>query len=418
MPRFIINGGRRLKGEVTVSGSKNAALPILAASLLTDKPCIIKNVPDIEDIRTMIAILRSLGSKVSFQNHIVHIHTPHIKRGLPPSELGCKMRASVLLLGPLLARTGRAHLPYPGGCILGARPVNTHIDVFLQMGVRQASSKKDEIKFEGKPKPSEVVLPEFSVTGTENALMAAALTKGKTIVRMAAIEPHVQDLCRFLKALGVSVKGAGTHTVEISRGKNLKGISYSITPDYLEAGTFVIASILTRGSVVVRNIAPHDLDAFWNLLKEMKVNFKLAKNSVQITPSKEFFACRRLQTNVFPGFPTDLQPPFTVLLTQAKGLSRIHETLFEGRFNYFPEMIKMGAKIEKLNPHEAVVKGPVQLRGTSIKSWDIRAGAAMILAALAAKGKTEVSDIHYIDRGYERFDEKLRALGADIRRLD
>lgn len=416
MSSFIIHGGKKLRGEVRVGGSKNAALPILAATLLTDKPCVISNVPDIEDIHTMLGILRALGSGISFRNHTVVIQTRRVKKENIPHGLGCKMRASVLLLGPLLARTGFARLPYPGGCVLGARPIDTHEFVLRQLGIKRLASKKEEIIFHGRPRGGDAVLPEFSVTATENAIMAAALTKDKTTIRLAALEPHVQDLCRFLQKMGVSIKGIGSHELIIRGKKKLRGVNYSITPDYLEAGTLILAAVLTRGSVIVRNIIPHDLDALWNLFREMKVRFLLGKNFVRLTPSI-FHACKRLQTNVFPGFPTDLQPPFVVLLTQAKGKSKIHETLFEGRFAYFPDLIKMGARIEKLNPHEAIVSGPVPLRGMTVKSWDIRAGAAMILAALAAKGRTMIKDIHYIDRGYEQFDEKLRRLGADITRL-
>lgn len=423
MPKFIIHGGKKLHGEVTVSGSKNAALPILAATLLRSQPCVIKNVPDIEDIHTMLAMLRALGTSVEFRNHTVFIQTKNITYNKIPQELGCKMRASVLLLGPLLSRMGYAKLPYPGGCVLGARPIDTHVNVLSQFGIRKKKSHISEVIFEGFPKAAHVILPEFSVTATENAIMAAALSKGKTTIHLAAVEPHVQDLCRFLQKLGVEISGIGTHTVLIHGRKKPQGRDISrpclhtITPDYLEVGTFAVASILTNGTVTISNIAPHDLDAFWNLLQEMGVKFELTSNAVTIKSTKTWNACNRLQTNVFPGFPTDLQPPFTVLLTQADGRSRIHETLFEGRFNYFPELIKMGARIKKLNPHEAIIDGPTKLRGTSVKSWDIRAGAAMILAGLVAKGKTIVTDIHYIDRGYEELDEKLRKLGARIERI-
>lgn len=417
MPRFIIQGGKKLHGEVKVGGSKNAALPILAATLLTDKLCIIRNVPNIEDIRTMLSILRALGSKVDFKNHTVTIQTRRIFHEGIPHELGCKMRASVLLLGPLLARTGYARLPYPGGCVLGARSIDTHAQVLRQLGVKQMRSVREEIFFLGKPRAREIVLSEFSVTATENALMAAARTPGVTIIRLAALEPHVQDLCRFLQKLGVRISGIGSHELIIRGKKKLRGAHYKITPDYLEAGTLVIASLLTRGDVTIRNIIPHDLDAFWNLLREMKISFYLGKNFVRVKPTRFFTGCKRLQTNVFPGFPTDLQPPFVVLLTQAQGKSHIHETLFEGRFAYFPDLITLGARIERLNPHEALVIGPAKLHGATVKSWDIRAGAAMILAALVSKGKTVINNIQYIDRGYEHFDEKLRRLGADITRF-
>ncbi|MBI2638514.1 UDP-N-acetylglucosamine 1-carboxyvinyltransferase [Candidatus Peregrinibacteria bacterium] len=374
--------------------------------------------PDIEDVNTMLAILRSLGSDVNFRNHTVTIQTRRIRYDALPHALGCKMRASVLLLGPLLAREGYARLPYPGGCVLGARPIDTHASVLRQLGVKKMPSPKEEIIFRGRPCGGEVILPEFSVTGTENALMAAARCTKKTEIRLAALEPHVQDLCRFLQKMGIKIRGAGSHSLSIIGVKNPRGVLHSITPDYLETGTLVLASVLTRGDVTVKNIVPSDLDALWNLLREMKANFALGKNWVRLKPTRRLVNCSRLQTNVFPGYPTDLQPPFVVLMTQAKGQGRVHETLFEGRFSYFPDLKKMGARIEKLNPHEALITGPVKLRGGNVKSWDIRAGAAMILAALAAKGKTVVSDIHYIDRGYERFDEKLRSLGADIVRLD
>lgn len=417
MPQFAIHGGKRLNGEVKIGGSKNAALPILAATLLTDQPCVIKNVPDIADIHTMLAILRSFGSEVEFKNHTVNIQTRSILRKMPPNNLCCKMRASVLLLGPLSARTGFAHLPYPGGCVLGARPIDTHVDVLSKLGIKKMPSKETEIVFQGKPRCAEVVMPEFSVTATENAIMAAARTCGETIIRLSALEPHVQDLCNFLEEMGVDIRGIGSHNLKIRGRKDLKGARYSIAPDYLEAGTFVLAAIATRGNVIVKNIAPRHLDPMWNLLRDMKVNFKLGKDSVKISPTRDWLPCKRLQTNVFPGFPTDLQPPFAILLTQARGESYIHEALFDGRFKYFPELISMGAKVKILNPHEAIISGPVRLHGSEVKSCDIRAGAAMILAALLAKGKTVVRDIQYIDRGYENFDGKLRALGAEIERF-
>lgn len=416
MQSFVINGGKKLEGEVKISGSKNAALPILAATLLTDQPCVLKNVPDIEDIHTMLTILRSLGSDAEFKNHTVRIQTKNIKQENIDHKLGCKMRASVLLLGPLLARTGCAKLPYPGGCVLGARPINTHTEVLASLGIKKIPGKDEEIIFKGKPTRFEVILPEFSVTATENAIMAAALSTKEVHIRLAAIEPHVQDLCNFLVKMGVSVKGIGTHSLKIKKGEKMKGATYNITPDYLEVGTFVVAAILTRGNVTIKNIEKEHLDAFWNLLRKMGVNFKFGSDYVKISPTKTWSACERLQTNVFPGFPTDLQPPFVVLLTQAVGDSYIHEALFEGRFKYFPELSKMGAQFEVKNPHEAIVKGGTPLKGTTIKSWDIRAGAAMILAGLAAKGKTVVTDIQYIDRGYEELDEKLRRLGAEIER--
>ncbi len=418
MPKFIIHGGKKLCGEIRVGGSKNAALPILAATLLTQERCILKNVPNIEDVHTMLAILKALGSEIEFRSHTVTIQTKKIHHGNISHALGCKMRASVLLLGPLLAREGYARLPYPGGCVLGARPIDTHRNVLGQLGVKQMSSKQEEIYFRGRPRAGSVILPEFSVTGTENVIMAASRTSGVTEIRLAALEPHVQDLCKFLSAMGVGISGAGSHTLSMRGARRLRGVAHTVTSDYLEAGTFVLAALITRGEILIRDIVPHHLDALWNLLREMKVKFTLGPTWVRVKSSAHSVNCQRLQTNVFPGYPTDLQPPFVVFMTQVKGSGRVHETLFEGRFSYFPDLIKMGAKIQKLNPHEALITGSVKLHGEHVKSWDIRAGAAMILAALGAKGKSVVSDVHYIDRGYERFDEKLRSLGADIVRVD
>ena len=419
MPSFVINGEKKLHGEVKIGGSKNAALPILAATLLTDQKCTFINVPDIADIHTMLGILKSLGSEVEFKNHTVSIRTHAIKHTQILSHLCCKMRASVLLIGPLLARTGRAHSPYPGGCVLGARSIDTHTYILEKLGAKRMPSAKDEIIFAGKPLARDVVMPEFSVTATENAIMAAARTTGETIIRLVAVEPHIQDLCKFLEVMGVDIYGIGTHTLRIRGKKKLRGVKgYKIRSDYLEAGTFVLAGVLSGGGITVRNIVPHDLDPMWNLLRDMGVKFEVSKNSVKVFPMQKVSACKRLQTNIFPGFPTDLQPPFAVLLTQANGESHIHEALFEGRFRYFPELVKMGANIKMQNPHEALIAGPTHLTGCEVKSWDLRAGAAMILAALVAKGKTVVRDIQYIDRGYEKFDEKLRKLGADIQRID
>lgn len=432
MAQFIVHGGRPLKGTVKISGSKNAALPILAATLLTDELCVIKNVPDIEDVRTMLAMLRCLGSDAKFKNNIVRIRTPRIKQNSMPDALGCSMRASVLLLGPLLARTGKARLPYPGGCILGARPIDTHTDVLKQTGVKKMPSGGGEIIFNGAPRGSHVVLPEFSVTATENVLMALSRATGASQIHLAALEPHVTDLAKFLQKMGVKISGIGSHTLTVKGAARLRGAVHSITPDYLEAGTFVLAAALTRGAITIKNIIPHDLDAFWNVLKGVGVKFKFynarpaaagraaaGRAAVKILPPPRggLRPLQRLQTNAHPGFPTDLQPPFAVLLTQARGESRIHEALFEGRFKYAGDLKKMGAKMHILNPHEAVINGPVALKARRVKSWDIRAGAAMILAALAAKGKSIIEDIHYIDRGYERFDEKLRGIGARIERL-
>ncbi len=415
MTQFIVKGGKPLKGTVSVSGSKNAALPILAATLLTSEKCIIKNVPDIRDTHTMLTLLKGLGSVVKFENNVVTIQTKKITLNNLPGTLSCSMRASVLLAGPLIARIGEAKLPYPGGCVLGARPIDTHMFILRALGSKEVKTKKAVMHFKGKPEARFMVMPEMSVTGTENAVMAAALTHGQTRIRLAALEPHVQDLCNFINAMGGHVNGVGTHSLTINGEKKLHGTTYTVTPDYLEAGTYALAAILTKGEVTVKNVVPDHLDAFWNALREMGIKFTLGTDSVYIDGRKQKpHALKRLQTNVFPGFPTDLQPPFAVLLTQALGDSYIHEALFEGRFAYFDEIKKMGAKVKKLTEHQSLIHGPTPLKGAKVKSCDIRAGAAMILAALAAKGTTTIDQVEYIDRGYEKMPEKLRSIGADI----
>jgi len=415
--KFIIHGGKALSGTVKVSGSKNAALPLLAATLLTSQECVLRNIPNVEDVRLMLQILEGLGSQYSFENNVVKIQTREIKSTRVQPSLAERMRASILLLGPLLARAGKAEIAFPGGCVIGKRSIHAHAYAFEKLGAKNKSTAST-VKFTAKEiKANAFNLPEMSVTATENALMCAALTGEETKVRMAAYEPHVQDLCEFLKKLGVKISGVGTHTLKISGQRNLKGATHTVTPDYLEVGTFAIAALLTGGQVRIENVVPKQLDSFFQKLEEIGAKFFVGPDYLEIQPMNKLNACE-IKTAVFPGFPTDLQAPFGVLLTQAKGKSRIFETLFEGRMNYLFELEKMGARIEMLNSHQAVVFGGGRLKGASVASCDLRAGAAVVLAALSARGRSEVSNIEYIDRGYENFEEKLKNLGADIERVN
>ena len=414
MAKFIVEGGKKLKGTITVSGSKNASLPIICAALLADGETILKNVPDISDIHSLIKVLEFLGCKVKFANHTVTINPKNLKNEYIPGDLVCKMRASILLLGPLLARFGKVNMSFPGGCVLGKRSVDAHIEGLKDVGCKVIDDKQNISLVSPGLKGSDIVMPEISVTATENVVMAAVLAKGKTIIRLAAAEPHVQDLCGFLNKCGAKIKGIGSHELTIEGVKKLKACEYSVCGDYLEAGTYAIAGAITEGDILIKGINPHDLDSFFQALKEAGVNFELGKNFIHMKPSKNLKAIPKVRTAVFPSFPTDLQAPFAVLLTQATGESKIHETLFEGRLNYLFELEKMGAKFEILNPHQAIIRGPRKFKGVPISSWDIRAGAAMILAALIAKGTTEISNIEYIDRGYEKIEEKFRKLGANI----
>ncbi len=416
--RFLVTGGRKLQGQVCVSGSKNAALPIMAAALLTDEPVTLTNVPDIADVYTLRHILHFVGVKTDFEGGTLKIRAHAVADVEIGHELVSKLRASILLLAPLLVRSGQVRMAFPGGCVIGKRSVGAHLLSLQALGAAMQEDHREILHFTAKKLTgADITLTEASVTATENALMAAVLAKGKTTLRLAAAEPHVQDLCHFLKAMGANIQGIGTHTLEIEGVKKLHGVTYRVTPDYLEAGTLVLAAAITGGSVDVLDVVPHHLDIVWQKLREAGVPVEIGKDMVRVLPAKKLRAVEKLQTAVFPSFPTDLQAPFATLLTQAQGQSFVFETLFEGRLNYLYELEKMGARFKILNPYQAVIEGPVKLKGAPVSSCDIRAGAAILLAALAAEGETEISHIYYIDRGYEKFDEKLNALGARIRRV-
>jgi UDP-N-acetylglucosamine 1-carboxyvinyltransferase len=415
--RYIIIGGKPLNGEVQVSGSKNAALPILAATLLTNQQVTLNNVPDIRDVRMMLEILAHLGADYSFSGNTIIIQTKKIRTTEVPYSMSKQLRASLLVVGPLLARAGMATIGYPGGCVLGKRPIDTHLDAFSDLGVK-VEERNDMIQLKGKKMAAgKIVLKELSVTGTENVLMVASRLEKTTELRLAAIEPHVQDLCHFLVSIGVKMKGIGTHSLNITGSEDLHGADYTITSDYLEVGSLAIAAAATNGDVRIRGCRRHDLDALWQKLREAGVHVDFEDDLVRIVGTDTLKPIAKLDTGIFPKFPTDLQAPFMVLMSKANGVSKVFETLFEGRLSYLFELEQMGARVEILNPHQAIVVGPTALTGTTVASCDIRAGTAMIIAGLMAEGTTEVTNIKYIDRGYERFDEKLRALGADILRV-
>ncbi|PIR54653.1 UDP-N-acetylglucosamine 1-carboxyvinyltransferase [Candidatus Peregrinibacteria bacterium CG10_big_fil_rev_8_21_14_0_10_36_19] len=418
MPKFIVQGGRKLQGTVKISGSKNAVLPIICASLLAEDKTTLTNVPDIADVHSMLKIVESLGAKVNFENDTVEIIPGKLKKNAIPDELINRMRASILIIGPLIPLLGEVKMPFPGGCVLGKRSVDTHTYAFKKLGCKIIEEKKYIHITSKKLKGTKIILPELSVTATENAIMAAVLAEGETEIRLAAAEPHVQDLCIFLQKMGAKIEGIGTNNIKIKGVKKLKGAKHSITGDYLEAGTFAIAAVGTKGDVKITGIDPGHLDSFWQKLEEMGVKFTLGKDYAHIHPySGNLQPVTSLKTAVYPSFATDLQAPFTVLLTQAKGVSKVFETLFEGRLSYLFELEKMGAHIEFLNAHQALIIGKSKLKGSLISSCDIRAGAAMVVAALIAEGETEISNIRYIDRGYEKLEDKFNALGASIKRI-
>lgn len=418
MQKFIINGGKKLNGAIEVKGYKNAATPIIAASLLTDKECIIKNVPRIGDVFQMVEILESMGVEISW----LEPNTLRIKAiNVNPEKMNFKavsrMRSSILLLGPLLARCGKFKIPQPGGCVIGARPIGSHFTALEKLGAKITKENGfycfEAKKLEGK----EIVLPEFSVTATENLMMAASITPGLTTIKIAALEPQVQDLQKFLKKMGAKIKFGNFNTVIIEGVKKLHGATYSVIPDLIEAGTFVIAAAATKSDLIIKNVIKDHLDLVFDKLSEMGAKFEFDGNNVRILPVSMLMSAK-IEARIFPGLPSDLQAPFGVLTTQAQGTSLIHDTLFEGRLGYINELNKMGANAIICDPHRALISGPTQLYGAEITSFDLRAGATMIIAALVAQGESTISNIEQIDRGYENIEERLRNIGANITRME
>ncbi|MBZ9578390.1 UDP-N-acetylglucosamine 1-carboxyvinyltransferase [Patescibacteria group bacterium] len=416
--KFIIQGGKRLEGIVEISGYKNSAGACLVAALLTDEEVIVDNLPLVEDILNLIEILKSMGVEVDF----VDQRKVKIKaRNLDPQKMDFekipKTRISVLLIGGLLSRFKKFKIPHPGGDRIGVRPITTHLEALRKLGTN-IENENEFYFFEAKNlEGKEIVLKEFSVTATENLMLAAVKTPGKTIIKGAAAEPQVQDLGFMLKKMGARIAGLGTHTILILGVEKLKGTFHKICPDPLEAGTFIAAGAVTPGRIEVKNIIPEHLDIFFDKLEEIGVDFEKGKNFVRVGDLSQDLKATRVQAFPYPGFPTDLLPITVPILTQAKGKSLIHDPLYENRFNYVQELKKMGADIEIVDPHRTFIYGKTPLHGVRIGSWDIRAGASLIIAALLAKGQTVIEGIYQIDRGYEKIDTKLQKLGADIKRI-
>lgn len=417
MESFVINGGQPLGGKIEVRGAKNAATPILAACLLTKEPCIIDNLPLIEDIFRMVEILQNIGVQIDWlDERKIKVQAKEIDPNKLKKDLVSKMRSSILLLGPLLVRCNNFKISHPGGCIIGARPVGTHFDALESFGAKISQDGAFYYLKSSKLHPAQIILKEFSVTATENALMAASLIPGKTIIKIAAAEPHIQDLCLFLKKMGAEIKGVGTHVLEIKGVKRLKGAKHFLIPDQNEAGTFIALAAVNRSQILIENLNVGHLDLVLEKLKEMGMDFEIKKNCLLVKPVGLYKAVK-IQALPYPGFPTDLMAPLAVLCTQAEGTSLIHDPLYEGRLKYIDELNKMGANAIICDPHRAIVHGPSSLYGTEIKSYDLRAGASLIIAALVAKGKSTISDAYQVDRGYEKIEQRLQKLGADIKRV-
>ncbi len=418
MSKLQINGPARLKGEVKISGSKNAALPIIAATLLTRGKNIIENIPDITDIHDLLKIVEKLGGKIKFQNNILEIDNSLINGHDPDKDLVRKIRASVLLLGPLLARNKKVKMSAPGGCFIGNRPLDDIFNLFEQFGAT-IQEKGDIYDFNVKAlKGADIILRHMSVTATENAIMAAVMAEGKTIIRLAACEPHVRDLCRFLNKMGAKISGIGTNELKIEGVKDLKPVRYKIVSDEIEAATYIIAAAATGSEITIKNIETATIEySIFSKFKEAGVILEIGKDFIHVKRSTRIVPVKKLWTAPCPHFPSDLQAPFAVLMTQSDGSTLVHETMYEGRLNYIKELKRMGANASILDPHRAVIIGPTTLYGKKITSLDLRAGATLIIAALVANGQSEIINAEIIDRGYENIVEKFQKLGAIIKRM-
>jgi UDP-N-acetylglucosamine 1-carboxyvinyltransferase len=416
MEKFIITGQNKLFGEIKVAGAKNAALKILAATLLSDGQWHLKNVPAIADAKIMIELLRDLGAEIEeINSNEYKIQVKNICKNKLNPKLVHKLRSSILLLSPLLTRCGEIEFPHPGGCIIGRRPIDMFLDNFKAAG---AEIKVKDGFYHIKAKRltgAKFIFPWISHTGTESAMMQAVLAQGKTILVNAACEPEVEFLAEALKSCGAKIKGAGTHYIEIEGVEKLGAGKFTIIPDRIETGTFAVLGALC-GDIKITNCEPRHLEVFWKMLSKIGVKFNKGQDFVYVKKSNDLKAIE-VRTHEYPGFVTDLQPPFTVLMTQATGMSLMHETIYEGRLFFTDILNRMGAHIIMCDPHRVVVSGPTKLYGAKIESPDLRAGIALLIAALCAIGKSEVENIYQIDRGYENIEGRLKALGAKITRI-
>lgn len=419
MEKIIINGRKPLKGDIYISGAKNAAVAILPAALLIDGSCRIENLPDIRDTRILEDTLTQLGAKVIFEDrNTVLIDSSGVNSHIASYEMIKSMRASYYLLGALLGRFGKAEVALPGGCNFGHRPIDQHIKGFEALGAK-VSVEGGMIKLSAdKLTGSQIYLDVISVGATINLMLAAVMAEGTTVIENAAKEPHIVDTANFLNAAGADIKGAGTDVIKIRGVEKLKGGQvHSIIPDMIEAGTFMIASAATDGDVTVKNIIPKHMESLSAKLQEMNINIEEGDDWIRVTGGNGTIRKANIKTLPYPGFATDLHPPITVLLCLADGNSTITESIWPQRFQYVDELRRMGARI-RANGGMAIIEGPASLTGAQVNAIDLRAGAAVVIAGLAAEGKTEVSNVKYIDRGYEDFVGKLQRLGADIFRVD
>ncbi|EJI8639972.1 UDP-N-acetylglucosamine 1-carboxyvinyltransferase [Campylobacter jejuni] len=417
MTYLEIEGTNHLSGNVTISGAKNAALPLIVSSILAKNEVKINNVPNVADIKTLISLLENLGAKVNFQNNSALLNTNTLNQTIAKYDIVRKMRASILTLGPLLARFGHCEVSLPGGCAIGQRPIDLHLLALEKMGAN-IQIKQGYVVASGNLKGNEILFDKITVTGSENIIMAAALAKGKTKLLNVAKEPEVVQLCEVLKDAGLEIKGIGTDELEIygSDGELLEFKEFSVIPDRIEAGTYLCAGAITNSKITLDKVNGTHLSAVLAKLHQMGFETLIAEDSITLLPAKEIKPVE-IMTSEYPGFPTDMQAQFMALALKANGTSIIDERLFENRFMHVSELLRMGADI-KLNGHIATIVGGKELNAADVMATDLRASSALILAALAAKGTSKVHRIYHLDRGYENLEEKFKDLGVKITRLE
>ena len=419
MDKFVIKGPSKIKGDIRISGSKNAALPILAATLLFSKPVELKNVPNVRDIQTMLNLLRFFKKKIkiSKNKNTIKIYNSKKIRTYLPYSISKTMRGSIICLGGLVSKYGKAISAYPGGCAIGTRPINYHLDALKKLGMKY-EIKKGYIyaKSKGKLKGTKIKFSNISVGATENSIIAACLANGKTILKNCAIEPEIKDLINFLKSSGAKIKWIGRRTIEIEGVENLNSTTYSIMSDRIETGTFCVASSLTNGDLIIKNVNPKIIQTELKLLIKLGEKIKVSENEIHIKGPKIIKSLNNIETKEYPNFPTDLQAQFMVLMCKAKGRSTITESIFENRFMHVAELRRLGAKI-KIKENKAIIEGNTDFQGAELMSSDLRASVALVLAAMVAKGKSIINRIYHLDRGYEKIEKKLKKIGVNIKRV-
>ncbi|MBI3486014.1 UDP-N-acetylglucosamine 1-carboxyvinyltransferase [Candidatus Daviesbacteria bacterium] len=419
MASYLIEGGNRLFGSVSISGNKNSILPCMAAALLTSDEVILRNVPQISDVSIMVLLMQQLGAEVEVGDHFLKITTPNIKTSKLSEDLVNKLRASILLAGPLLARSKKVEFSHPGGDIIGQRSIETHLAGFKQLGFSISVSDRDyKIKGGIDSKEKIFFMDEPSVTATENLILTCSLNEGKIILKNCASEPHIVDLCNLLKKMGVKFSGIGTNNLTIEGAKKLSGAEFSVGSDFVEFGTYVVAAAITKGEIKLYNCPLENLEPITHPLKKMGVKFQENSDGSVSVSSQNLVAIPKLITNIWPGFPTDLMSALIVLATQAKGVSLMHDWMYESRMFFVDKLINMGANITISDPHRVLVYGPTKLHARELETPDIRAGMALVLAALVAKGTSVINRAELIERGYEDVTNNLAKLGAKIQKLD